>query len=66
VATGTVKFFDAQKGYGFMNGEGGTDLFVHYLNIAGSGYRSLEQGQQVESEIGAGRKGDEAQNVRVV
>jgi len=66
VAIGTVKFFDAQKGYGFLTREGGTDLFVHYSNIAGSGYRSLEQGQQVEFEIGAGRKGDEAQNVRVV
>jgi CspA family cold shock protein len=61
-----VKFFDAQKGYGFITREGGTDLFVHYSNIAGSGYRSLEQGQQVEFEIGTGRKGDEAQNVRVV
>ena len=66
MAIGTVKFFDAQKGYGFLTREGGTDLFVHYSNIAGSGYRSLEQGQQVEFEIGAGRKGDEAQNVRVV
>ena len=66
MAIGTVKFFDAQKGYGFITREGGTDLFVHYSNIAGSGYRSLEQGQQVEFEIGAGRKGDEAQNVRVV
>jgi CspA family cold shock protein len=61
-----VKFFDAQKGYGFITREGGTDLFVHYSNIAGSGYRSLEEGQQVEFEIGAGRKGDEAQNVRAV
>ena len=66
MAIGTVKFFDAQKGFGFITREGGTDLFVHYSNIAGSGYRSLEQGQQVEFEIGTGRKGDEAQNVRVV
>jgi CspA family cold shock protein len=66
VATGVVKFFDAQKGYGFISREGGQDVFVHYSNIAGSGYRSLEQGQQVEFEIGPGRKGDEAQNVRVI
>ena len=66
MAIGTVKFFDAQKGYGFLTCEGGTDLFVHYSNIAGSGYRSLEQGQQVEFEIGAGRKGPEALNVRPI
>jgi CspA family cold shock protein len=66
VATGVVKFFDAQKGYGFISREGGEDVFVHYSSIAGSGYRSLEQGQQVEFEIGPGRKGDEAQNVRVI
>ena len=64
--TGIVKFFDAQKGYGFISREGGEDVFVHYSNISGSGYRSLEQGQQVEFEIGPGRKGDEAQNVRVI
>ena len=66
MATGVVKFFDAQKGYGFISREGGEDVFVHYSNIAGAGYRSLEQGQQVEFEIGPGRKGDEAQNVRVI
>jgi cold shock protein len=66
VATGTVKFFDAQKGYGFISREGGEDVFVHYSNIAGSGYKSLEQGQKVEFEVGPGRKGDEAQNVRVI
>jgi CspA family cold shock protein len=66
VATGIVKFFDAQKGYGFISREGEADVFVHYSNIAGNGYRSLEQGQQVEFEIGPGRKGDEAQNVRVI
>ena len=66
MASGVVKFFDAQKGYGFISREGGADVFVHYSNIAGAGYRSLEQGQQVEFEIGPGRKGDEAQNVRVI
>jgi CspA family cold shock protein len=66
VATGTVKFFNAEKGYGFISREGGEDVFVHYSNIAGSGYRSLDEGQQVEFEIGPGRKGDEALNVRAV
>lgn len=66
VATGTVKFFNAEKGYGFISREGGEDVFVHYSNISGSGYRSLEEGQQVEFEVGPGRKGDEALNVRAV
>jgi CspA family cold shock protein len=63
---GTVKFFNAQKGYGFISREGGADVFVHFSNIDGKGYRSLEQDQKVEFEIGEGRKGQEALNVRVV
>ncbi|MEI7548088.1 MAG: cold-shock protein [Actinomycetota bacterium] len=63
---GTVKFFNAQKGYGFISREGGADVFVHFSNIEGSGYRSLEEGQSVEFEIGQGRKGDEALKVRPV
>jgi CspA family cold shock protein len=63
---GTVKFFNAQKGYGFISREGGADVFVHFSNIEGSGYRSLEEGQTVEFEIGQGRKGDEALKVRPV
>ena len=63
---GTVKFFNAQKGYGFISREGGADVFVHFSNIDGEGYRSLEQDQKVEFEIGEGRKGQEALNVRVV
>lgn len=64
MATGTVKFFNAEKGYGFIAPEdGGDDVFVHFSNIAGSGYRNLEEGQKVEFEIGPGRKGDEARNV---
>ena len=63
---GTVKFFNAQKGFGFISREEGADVFVHYSNIEGAGYRSLEVGLTVEFEIGEGRKGDEAQNVRVV
>jgi cold shock protein len=66
MAVGTVKFFNAEKGYGFISREDGSDVFVHFSNIQGSGYRSLEAGQQVEFEIGQGRKGDEAQNVRVL
>jgi superfamily II DNA/RNA helicase/cold shock CspA family protein len=64
--TGTVKFFNAEKGFGFISQEGGEDVFVHFSNIAGDGYRSLEDGQKVEFEIGAGRKGPEALNVRAV
>jgi len=66
VATGTVKFFNSEKGFGFISRESGDDVFVHYSNIEGSGYRSLEEGQRVEFEIGPGRKGDEALSVRVV
>ena len=66
MAIGTVKFFNAEKGYGFISREDGDDVFVHFSNIQGAGYRTLEQGQQVEFEVGQGRKGDEAQNVRVL
>jgi len=63
---GTVKFFNAEKGYGFVSRPDGADVFVHYSNLQGSGYRTLEAGQQVEFEIAPGRKGDEARNVRVI
>jgi CspA family cold shock protein len=66
MATGTVKFFNAQKGYGFISREDGPDVFVHFSNIEGSGYRSLEEGQKVQFEIGQGRKGDEALKVQAV
>jgi cold shock protein len=66
MATGTVKWFNAEKGYGFISREGGSDLFVHYTAIQGSGYRSLEEGQNVEFEVTQGPKGDQAQDVRVV
>jgi CspA family cold shock protein len=67
VTTGTVKFFNAEKGYGFISLEGGDkDVFVHYSNIQGNGYRTLEEGQKVEFDVAPGRKGDEAQNVRPV
>ncbi len=65
--TGVVKFFNAEKGYGFIAPDDGSkDVFVHFSAIAGSGYRSLEQGQKVEFDVTAGQKGDEAQNVRTV
>jgi CspA family cold shock protein len=64
--TGTVKFFNTEKGYGFISREDGEDVFVHFSNIEGDGFKNLEEGQTVEFEIGEGRKGDEAQNVRAV
>lgn len=63
---GTVKFFNNEKGYGFISRDDGDDVFVHYSNIGGEGYKSLEEGQAVEFEVGPGRKGDEALNVRAV
>ena len=66
MANGTVKFFNAQKGYGFISREDGADVFVHFSNIEGNGYRSLEEGQHVEFEIGQGRKGDEALKVKAI
>ena len=66
MATGAVKFFINEKGYGFISRDEGDDVFVHYSNIQGSGYKSLEEGQRVEFDVAPGRKGDEAQNVRVI
>jgi len=66
VATGSVKFFNSEKGYGFISREQGDDVFVHYSNIQGEGYKTLEVGQKVEFDVAPGRKGEEAQNVRVV
>jgi cold shock protein len=65
MATGTVKWFNAEKGYGFIEREDGDDVFVHYSAIQKDGYRTLEEGQRVEFDVGPGKKGEEAQNVRV-
>lgn len=61
-----MKFFNSEKGFGFISREQGDDVFVHYSNIQGDGYKSLEEGQHVEFDVGPGRKGDEAQNVRAI
>jgi len=64
VATGTVKWFNAEKGYGFISQSNGADVFVHHTAIQMSGYRTLEEGQQVEFEVQEGQKGLQAANVR--
>ena len=66
MATGTVKWFNGEKGFGFISREGADDVFVHYSAIQGSGFRTLEEGQKVEFDTAPGRKGEEAQNVRVI
>jgi CspA family cold shock protein len=65
MATGTVKWFNADKGFGFIAPDDGTaDVFVHYSAIASSGYRSLDENQKVEFEMTQGQKGPQAENVR--
>lgn len=63
MATGKVKWFNNSKGYGFIEQDGGADVFVHYSAIQGDGYRSLNEGQAVEFEITQGSKGLQAANV---
>ncbi len=60
---GKVKWFNNQKGYGFITPENGSDVFVHHTAIQGEGYKSLEEGQAVEFEVTKGPKGDQAVNV---
>ena len=66
MASGTVKWFNAEKGYGFISQQDGADVFVHYSAIQGPGYRTLEQGQQVEFDVQEGPKGLQAAAVRAV
>jgi len=67
MAQGTVKWFNGEKGYGFIApSDGGADVFVHYSAIQGNGYRSLDEGQAVEFEITTGQKGPQADNVRAL
>jgi cold shock protein len=66
VATGTVKWFNPDKGYGFITQENGPDVFVHFSAIQGEGYRNLEENQKVEFEVTQGDKGPQASNVRPV
>ncbi|NUT98169.1 MAG: cold-shock protein [Saccharothrix sp.] len=67
MALGTVKWFNAEKGFGFIAQEnGGPDVFVHYSEIQGTGFKTLDENQRVEFEIGQGTKGPQAQNVRKV
>jgi CspA family cold shock protein len=61
---GTVKWFNAEKGFGFIAREGADDVFVHFSAIQGDGYRTLDEGQTVEFDVAPGKKGEEAQNVR--
>jgi CspA family cold shock protein len=66
VAQGTVKWFNNEKGYGFIAVDGGQDVFVHYSAIQSDGYRSLDEGQRVEFEVAQGPKGPQADAVRIV
>ena len=67
MASGTVKWFNADKGFGFITpDEGGKDLFVHFSAIEGAGFKSLDEGAKVEFEAQQGEKGPQAANVRVV
>jgi cold shock protein len=66
MTVGTVKWFNADKGYGFIAPESGEDVFVHFSAIQATGYRSLDEGQTVEFDITQGQKGPQAANVRLL
>lgn len=64
MASGVVKWFNSEKGYGFISQEDGPDVFVHFSAIQGTGYRNLEENQKVEFDVTTGQKGPQAANVR--
>ena len=66
MAEGTVKWFSDEKGYGFIQQDGGDDVFVHFSEIAGEGYKTLAEGQRVEFEVTEGDKGKQANGLHVV
>jgi CspA family cold shock protein len=66
MATGTVKWFNGEKGFGFISQENGPDVFVHFSAISGTGYRNLNENDKVEFDLANGPKGPQAQNVRVI
>jgi cold shock protein len=66
MTTGTVKWFNGDKGFGFITQESGPDVFVHFSAIQGAGYRNLQENDKVEFEVTSGPKGPQAQNVRVI
>jgi CspA family cold shock protein len=63
MAQGTVKWFNAEKGFGFISRDDGDDVFVHHTGIAGEGFRSLDEGQRVSFDVTQGKKGPQASNV---
>ncbi|MFT9846923.1 cold-shock protein [Aneurinibacillus sp. REN35] len=63
MTTGTVKWFNAEKGFGFIQVEGGDDVFVHFSAISGDGFKTLEEGQRVQFDITEGNRGPQAANV---
>ena len=66
MAVGTIKWFNGEKGYGFIATEDGTDVFLHYSAIQMEGYKTLKEGQKVEFEVVQGQKGPQAENVHLV
>jgi CspA family cold shock protein len=67
VAQGTVKWFNAEKGFGFIAQDGGgADVFAHYSNIVAQGFRELQEGQKVEFDVAQGAKGPQAENIRLI
>ncbi len=66
MATGTVKWFSPEKGFGFITQENGPDVFVHFSAISGEGYKNLDENQKVEFDVTQGPKGPQASNVRAI